>query len=145
MPNGKQNPSPEPGTIDYKWTDIADARDAHDAPPPGIKQDIRAQSSYWDQHRRPTLATDRALTGHSLEWAMRLPPLLRPQALCDRFPRIVNSISESWHDLDRSIALFEHLLNDRRRGRRGFPAEALCEIEALCEHRVMLASHSGPV
>ena len=144
MRNGKTSGStPEPGTIDYKWTDIADARDAHDSPPAGLKQDTREQVKFWEQRRRPTLVTDRALTGRSLEWALSLPPPLRPKALCDRFPRIANSISASWHDIDDSLRLFDHLLNDRRKGRRGFPADVQHEIEALCEHRVMVAADLG--
>jgi hypothetical protein len=146
MQNGKTSGSnPPPGTIDYKWTDIADARDAHDSPPPGLKHDIREQMKFWEQRRRPTLVTDRALTGRSLEWALGLPPLLRPKALCDRFPRIANSISESWLDIDASLGLFDHLLNNRRKGRRGFPSDVQHEIEALCEYRVMLAADSGQV
>ena len=146
MANGNTTRStPEPGTIDYKWTDILDAREAHDSPPPGVKQDEREQSAYWEPRRRPTLVTDRALTGRSLEWAMRLPPPLRPHALCDRFPRIANSISERWLDSDECLNLFDHLLNDRRKGRRGFPADVQREIEALCEFRVVLAAGSyGP-
>jgi hypothetical protein len=144
MRNEKTSGSaPPPGTIDYKWTDIADAREAHEAPPVSLRRDTREQAAYWENHRRPTLVTDRALTGRSIDWALGLPPPLRPKALCDRFPRIANSISESWHDIDACLRLFDHLLTNRRKGRRGFPADVQHEIEALCEHRVLLAADSA--
>jgi hypothetical protein len=98
------------------------------------------QPGYWERRRRPLLATDRALTGRSLEWMMQLPPPLRPKTMCDRYPRIANSISETWSDTNASLTLFEHLLHDRRSGRRGFPADVQREIEVLCEHRIHLAS-----
>jgi len=132
--------SPPLGSIDFEYTDLQDARAAHAELPPGVNEFGRMQPGFWEPRRRQRLATDRALTGHSLEWLMRLPPMLRPQALCDRYPRIVNSISESWDDVHRSVETFEHLLDNRRTGRRGFATDVLHEIESLCEHRAMLAS-----
>jgi hypothetical protein len=131
--------SAPPGTIDFELTDIAEARAAHDVLPPGIEQFERRQNpKLWQERRRRLLATDRALTGRSLEWVMRLPTALRPLALIDHFPRIVNSLSASWDDIEESLSVFDHLLNDRRIARRGFPAGVRLEIEALCEHRVEL-------
>jgi hypothetical protein len=131
--------APPPGTIDFELTDISDARAAHDLLPPGIEQmELLRKPQQWQDRRRPMLATDRAMTGRSLDWLMRLPPAVRPNALCTQFPRIANTISESWHVLDESLAVFDHLLHDRRTGRRGFPAEVRREIEALCKHRLEL-------
>lgn len=132
--------SPQVGTIDFEYTDLQDARAAHAELPPGVNEFGRMQPGFWESRRRKQLATDRALTGRSLEWLMQLPAMLRPAALCDRYPRIVNSISESWDDAHRSLATFEHLLDDRRTGRRGFATDVQQEIESLCEHRVTLAS-----
>jgi hypothetical protein len=131
--------APPPGTIDFELTDIADARTAHDQLPPGVAEVGHIQPGYWEQRRRKPLATDRALTGQSLEWLMTLPPPLRPRALCDRFPRIVNSVSAAWGDDRASVDVFEHLLNDRRKGRRGFPMDVQREIELLCMHRIEMA------
>jgi hypothetical protein len=131
-------PAP-PGTIEFELTGIEEARAAHDVLPPGIEQFERRQNpKLWQARRRRVVATDRALTGRSLEWVMRLPPALRPLALIDHFPRIVNSISASWADMEESLSVFDHLLNNRRTARRGFPAGVRLEIEALCEHRVEL-------
>jgi hypothetical protein len=126
--------------IEFELTDIGEARAAHDLPPPGLVEASRLQPDYYQKRRRAPLATDRALTGCSLDWLMQLPPMLRPDAMCERFPRIVNSISESWHDTEKALDVFEHLLSSRRTGRRGFPTDVLREIEMLCEHRVTLAS-----
>jgi hypothetical protein len=131
--------SPPPGTIDYEVTSLEDARAAHDVLPPGVDPVLRVRPEFWQARRRASMVTDRAMTGRSLEWVMQLHPALRPWALCDRFPRIVNNISASWDDIEKSLAVFDHLLNDQRPGRRGFPAEVLHELEALCEHRVELA------
>jgi hypothetical protein len=133
-------PSTPPGTIDYELTDFDAARAAHNVLPPGVEQLERLRPEFWQQRRRRMLVTDRAMTGSTLEWVMRLPPALRPRVLCDRFPRIVNSISESWDDIDKSLSVFDHLLNDRRTGRRGFPPDVRDEIEALCRHRLDLGT-----
>ena len=132
--------SPPPGSIEFELTDIDEARAALDELPPGVNEHSRMQPGFWEARRRPRMATDRALTGRSLQWLMELPPMLRPQALGERFPRILNWISASWDETEKSLDLFEHLLDDRRTGRRGFPADVQREIEMLCEHRVTLAS-----
>src|SRR5262245_60202257 len=131
-----------PGTIDFELTDFEDARAAHDVLPPGVEQLERLRPEFWKQRRRALVVTDRAITGRSLAWAMQLPPALRPRALCDRFPRIVNCISESWDDIARSMSVFDHLLNDRRTGRRGFAPDVRHEIEALRAHRAALGKRS---
>jgi hypothetical protein len=141
MTNDRSTPSrSNADTIDYEITDIADARTAHDSFPPGIDEFGRMQPGYWEQRRRAPLPTDRALTGLSLVWLIQLPEPLRPNALRDGFPRIVNALSESWSDDARSLAFFARLLNDRRPGRRGFPAEVQRELESLCEYRIELVS-----
>ncbi len=135
-------PSPPPGTIEFEATDFDEARAAHDVLPPGVEALARMQPEFWQKRRRASMATDRALTGRSLEWLMQLPAALRPRALCDRFPRIVNRISESWADIEQSRSMFDRLLNDRRTGRRGFPADVLREIEALYAHRIESGTRS---
>jgi hypothetical protein len=133
-----RHPSAQIGTIDFEYTDLQEARAAHAELPPGVAEFGCMQPGFWERRRRRPLATDRALTGASLEWLMQLPPALRPTSLRDRYPRIVNAISDSWADAVRSLETFEHLLDDRRTGRRGFAADVRHEIESLCEHRLML-------
>jgi hypothetical protein len=132
------------GSIDYEPTSLHDARAAHDQLPPGVDEFGRMQPGYWEQRRRLPLPTDRALTGLSLEWLINLPQELRPEALRDRYPRIVNSLSEAWADDARVVALFEHLLHDPRPGRKGFPPDVRQELELLCAYRVELITGPPP-
>jgi hypothetical protein len=104
----------------------------------------RMQPGYWEQRRRRPSATDRALTGLSLEWLIELPQELRPEALRDRFPRIVNSLSEAWADDARVLTVFEHLLHDPRPGRKGFPPDVLKELELLFAYRAELVTGPPP-
>jgi hypothetical protein len=132
------SPKPELGAIDYEPTDFWDARVAHDQLPPGVDEFGRMQPGYWEERRRRSMATDRALTGRSLEWLIGLPEVVRPEALRDQYPRIVNGLSERWPDHARVLPYFEHLLNDPRPGRRGFPEAVQRELELLCEYRAGL-------
>lgn len=93
---------------------------------------------YWAKVRRKTLATDRALTGRSMTWLSALPEDLRPQVTMVRYARIVNSIVDAWNDPEERDEVFENLLNDRRRGRRGFPIDVERELSALCLYASML-------
>lgn len=139
------DPPPDPGTIEFELTDLWEARAAHDALPAGVDEFGRMQPGYWEKHRRTTLPTDRALTGRSLQWLMQLPAEVRPEALRDQYPRIVNGISEVWPDMDRTLSMFERLLNDKRPGRKGFPAAVHRELELLCELRAGLTDAQASV
>jgi hypothetical protein len=130
--------APELPAIEFELTDFYDAKAAHHQLPPGVDEFGRMQPGYWEQRRRAGMATDRALTGLSLEWLIKLPPSVRPEALRDQFPRIVNGLSECWPDSDTVLTFFERLLNDKRPGRRGFPAAVQKELEVLCEFRAAL-------
>jgi hypothetical protein len=136
----RPGPPPSYGSIEFELIDIDDARAAHDALPDGVDEFGRIQPGYWEQRRRRTLPTDRALTGLSLVWLIELPEPLRPHALRDQFPRIVNALSRSWKDDRLSLECFARLLNDKRPGRRGFPSDVQRELELLCEYRMELAA-----
>ena len=60
----------------------------------------------------------------------------RPERLCARYPRVANRLALCWAELDLTERLFDDLLNDRRGGRRGFPAPVLVELRALREVHV---------
>ena len=93
---------------------------------------------YWAKVRRRPLATDRALTGRSMKWLAELSEELRPVLTMQRYARVINSIVDAWPDAERRDEVFENLLNDRRKGRRGFPIDVERELSALCLFASML-------
>jgi hypothetical protein len=87
----------------------------------------------WASQRRKPVLTDPALTGAALDWVMGLPPVVRPHPDCEQLPRAVNTITESWSDVRYSFQIMDHLIEDYRGGRRGFPAAVKIELDALYE------------
>lgn len=123
---------PPPGSIDFEITDFDDARRVLDELPAGVLEIQRMRNGGdWISRRRKPLPTDRALTGAALDWVIGLPPSLRPHATCEQFPRVANAVAASWIDLPFSIQVIDHMINDYRGGRRGFPAVVRAELEAL--------------
>jgi hypothetical protein len=118
------------GLMDFEPVSLDSARAALDELPADVASQV--DPVYWQKNRRPPLATDKALTGRAMEWVGKLPEELRPLATCDRYARIVNAIAAAWPDSLARDKMFDHLLNDRRRGRRGFPIDVEREIAALC-------------
>jgi hypothetical protein len=125
---------PLPDALDFELTDFEDAKRSLEELPPGVDQ---AQSLFkgWESLRRKPLPTDRALTGVAMDWVVGLPPALRPHATCERYPRVANAVAESWNDLVHSLSVLEHLLQDHRGGRRGFPVPVQQELQALYDHQ----------
>ena len=124
-----------PGTIEFEPTDFGEARRALDELPAGIAEVQRLRTGDWESQRRKPLPTDRALTGAAMDWVIGLPQTLRPKATCEQFPRVVNLLAESWADPRYSLQVLDHMINDYRGGRRGFPASVLAELNALHEHQ----------
>jgi hypothetical protein len=120
--------------MEFEVVSIDEARDVIDALPPDVARVLESVPGYWQNNRRPPLATDRALTGRALEWLGRLPEDIRPQLTVLRYPRVINMIASSWPVAAHRSDVFDHLLNDRRIGRRGFPVDIEREIAALCLH-----------
>jgi hypothetical protein len=118
------------GLMDFEPVSLDSARAALDELPADVA--LHVDPAYWQKTRRPPLATDKALTGRAMEWVGKLPEDLRPLATCDRYARIVNAIAATWDNGPAREKMFDHLLNDRRRGRRGFPIDIEREIAALC-------------
>lgn len=127
----KYVPSPS-GMMEFEPVSIDDARAALDELPTGIERVLDNVPGYWMKNRRPALATDRALTGRAMEWLGQLPLDIRPPITIERYPRIVNAIAAAWDRPEERADMFDHLLNDRRIGRRGFPIDVEREISALC-------------
>ena len=117
------------GLMEFEPVSVDSARAALDEVPADIASLINPE--YWQQNRRPPLPTDRALTGQTMAWLGELPPEMRPQVTIDRYARIVNAIADAWSDAREREKVFDHLLNDRRRGRRGFPVDVEREISTL--------------
>ena len=135
MPNPKTKFTPRPsGLMEFDATTIDAARAVLDEIPPDVAKVLESVPGYWRRNRQPPLATDRALTGLAMDWVVQLPAHLRPYRTTERYPRVVNAIASSWPDAKARAETFEHLLNDRRTGRRGFPIDIEREITALSRY-----------
>ena len=134
---GQQPPKPPrpPGSIDFELTDFEDARHVLDNLPPGVAEAKHLQPGYWEHQRRKSVATDRALTGAAMDWVINLPAALRPHGTCEHFPRVVNAIAAAWADPTYSLQVLDHMINDYRGGRRGFPDAVKRELDALQAHQ----------
>jgi hypothetical protein len=121
--------------IEFEITDFDTARHALDELPPGVAEAKQLLAGSWDRQRRKPTPTDRALTGQAMDWVIGLPPTLRPHATCEQFPRVANAIAASWRDTTYSLRVLDHMVNDYRGGRRGFPETAASELAALYAHQ----------
>jgi len=128
---------PPPGSIDFEFTDFDDARRALDELPAGVEQvhHLLASGGEWEARRRKPLPSDRALTGEAMDWVVSLPTHLRPHSTCEQFPRVVNAVASSWPDHSFSLQVLDHMINDYRGGRRGFPPGVQLELAALLAHQ----------
>jgi len=134
-PPPKPTPKFEPtatGLLEFESVSIDSARAALDELPSDVARVLETVPGFWQKNRRQPLATDRALTGRAMKWAGELPPHVHPRATIARYARVVNSIAATWDDPVARADVFDHLLNDRRVGRRGFPIDVEREIAALC-------------
>ena len=134
---GQQPPKPPRSldSIDFELTDFDAARHVLDDLPPGVAEAKHLQPGYWEEQRRKPLATDRALTGAAMDWVIGLPATLRPHSTCEHFPRVVNAIAAAWADAAYSRQVLDHMINDYRGGRRGFPVAVGQELAALHAHQ----------
>jgi len=135
MPAPPPKSAPPPGAIDFELTDFEDARRSLDELPPGVVEAQRLRAGDWSATRRKPLPTDRALTGAAMDWVIGLAPTLRPHATCEQFPRVINAIAQAWPDVAYSLQVLEHMINDYRGGRRGFPVAVQHELQALYQHQ----------
>jgi hypothetical protein len=124
------------GLMDFEPVSIDEARAAIDEIDATMASLI--SPDYWTKVRRKTLATDRALTGRSMKWLAGLPEELRPVITMQRYARVINVIVDAWPNADDRDEVFDNLLNDRRKGRRGFPVDVERELSALCLFASML-------
>ena len=97
----------------------------------GVRHASIASPAHWKRLRRPTLPTDRALSGRAIDWLLSFPVNLRPQELSAQFPRVANALAEVCHEPNRCRAALDRLLVCERKGRKGFPPKVLAELVAL--------------
>jgi hypothetical protein len=116
--------------MEFEPVSIESAREALDEIDAAMASMLSPE--YWARVRRKTLATDRALTGRSMKWLADLPEELRPVITMQRYARVINVIVDAWPNAEDRDEVFENLLNDRRKGRRGFPIDVERELSALC-------------
>ena len=128
-------PQPALDSIDFEITDFGSARQVLDDLPPGVGRVKSLQPGFWEQQRRKPTPTDRALSGAAMDWVIGLAPALRPHATCEHFPRVVNAIASAWSDTAFSLQVLDHMINDYRGGRRGFPVAVQQELAALLAHQ----------
>jgi hypothetical protein len=130
-------PSSKPtlDALDFEITDFDEARRALDELPAGLSAMQQTTPGFWDQKRRGALPSDRALTGTAMDWVVALPVPIRPHTTCEQFPRVVNAIAESWDDVPLCMRVLDHMINDYRGGRRGFPATVQAELSMLMRHQ----------
>ena len=124
------------GLMEFEPVSIEAAREALDEIDAAMASLLSPE--YWTKVRRKTLATDRALTGRSMKWLAELPEDVRPVITMQRYARVINVIVDAWPNADDRDKVFENLLNDRRKGRRGFPIDVERELSALCLFASML-------
>jgi hypothetical protein len=134
--------SAPPGTIDFEIADFADARRALDELPSGVPEVATHGPGYWEQRRRRSQLSDRAMASATISWLLALPPELRPHVLCERYARVGNAVAAAWPLADKRAAVLANLINDSRGRRHGFPPEVRREIEALL-HSISPSGKSG--
>ena len=120
------------GALEFEFTDIQTARQSLDQLPAGIEERKFLESGYWEGRRRRPMASDRALTGAAIDWMLALPEPVRPQHLCQAFPRVANTLADVWTDRSRATMTVDRLLKDDRGGtRRGFPDDVRSDLAVL--------------
>lgn len=81
--------------------------------------------------RSPPSQSDLRLSEAAVGWCAALPPAERPQALCERYPRIANRLALVWPDAELTDRYFDGLIIDRRGGRQGFPPDVMADLIRL--------------
>ena len=120
------------GTIDFEHVEIRAEVAAAASAPVDDKIDNDALSINFKREKiaRPT-AAERMLAGPTIDWLIAFPLDSRPKALCDRFPHVANRLAKGWADKAASAQSLRLLVDDKRWGSAGFPAQVLTELQRL--------------
>lgn len=131
-------------SLPFEVVSLDDARQALEAPPPGVRALRGPGLSDWIAKRRPITEAERRLTRAAAQWMLALPRGVRPMELVRRFPRVANMLCACWSDPGAALQALDSLVMDRRGGRQGFPRDIAAELVALRDHvvrQVRQASH----
>jgi hypothetical protein len=141
----KQLPSDGLAPLEFELTDLTSARRALDALPPGIEERKHLEPGYWEtRRRRQVLPSDKALTGPTIDWLLSLPEPVRPKNLCQFYPRVANTVSGGWADMEKSAVVVDQLLNDTRGGtRQGFPEHVKVDLQLLLRYLDLLKKRTA--
>jgi hypothetical protein len=120
------------GTIDFEHVEIRAEVAAVAAAPVDDKIDNDPLSINFEREKiaRPT-AAERMLAGPTIDWLIAFPFESRPKALCERFPHVANRLAKGWADKAASAQSLQRLVDDKRWGTAGFPAQVLTELQRL--------------
>ena len=110
-------------SIEFQKISIADARREIDGEP--------RQTAEVPRYPRRAHQENNVLLNTTLTWMARLPKDVRPMMLAGSYPRIANSIAESWRRVARCEEYFDTLVVDSRGNRKGFPPEVAQELTNL--------------
>jgi hypothetical protein len=105
-----------------------DARRRGAAATPKVTLPVAARNDAHFQRKATPNSEPLAAT---FKWVASLPRAIRPLALLQHYPRIVNVMAQTWSDPPAFRDYMFELLIDRRGGRQGFPEIMRCELLAL--------------
>ena len=118
------------GSIDFDPTPITPA--AAPAAPVDDKIDHDPLSiNFGRENLHKPAATERMLAGTTIDWLIAFPMDARPKALCEKYPHVANRLAQQWRDPGAARAILQALVDDKRWGSAGFPAQVQGELRKL--------------
>ena len=117
--------------LEFELTDLDEARRVLDEESISQFDVAGASPAQWKRIRRPSLPTDRALSGQAIDWLLHLPPGVRPERLGSLFPRIAHALAVVWNEPAECQAVLDRLIASERKGRQGFPPLVQRELVGL--------------
>jgi hypothetical protein len=85
----------------------------------------------WKSLRSAIRDQDIKLGALAVAWSIQLDLSIYPSELIKSYPRIANRLALCWNDPVLAARLLDSLLQDRRGGRRGFPAAVRVDLLRL--------------
>jgi hypothetical protein len=117
--------------LEFEPVSIAKARAVANRLPGGVEALLDRTPHGWEKVREPLTAEELKLKPTTVAWLRTLPKYALPVEAAMAFPRVVNRIADAWCDRDELDVVWESLLHDSRRHRRGFPVKVRTELETL--------------
>jgi hypothetical protein len=88
----------------------------------------------WVIARDTSAAKSMDITEQAWKWLESLPKEVQPGSIIQRFPRILNKMSELWPRPVQCEKYLDALILDHRGSRKGFPPDVAAEIALLKIH-----------